>query len=333
VTEPQPPGPDGHLDPDGHLESNGHLDLDGLADHLAGEVDAGLHLTTCGGCTARLAELEAAEHLVLAALRSIDDPPLPAAVADPLMAAVAAEPPLVEPTATSPAAPAPVPASRGATVVALEERRGRRAWMPAAAAGVVLAAGGLLGYAVVSGSQDGDSSESATAGRVGDAPAAEARGAFPTLASGLDYADPTALTAALPSVLDGSARQDSAQDQPLADAQLPGSPLPDTQLPATPQPAGSVPAGDPSALTAPAADPLARLRDPVALADCLAVVLDPADPSQQPLALDYATYRGQPALAVVLPDPDPARLSVFVVGPACSRADDDLQFFTRVTRP
>jgi len=86
-------------------------------------------------------------------------------------------------------------------------------------------------------------------------------------------------------------------------------------------------------VTARADDPLARLRDPVALAGCLAVVLDPANPAERPLALDYATYRGRPALAIVLPDPDPARLSVFVVGPACSQADDDLQYFTRVPRP
>ena len=307
---------------DGHLDPDGHLDLDGLADHLAGEVDAGRHLATCGGCTARLAELEAAEHRVLAALQSLDRPLLPTAVASSLTAAVAAEPPLVEPPAA--ATPAPVPVAREATVVPLEERR-RRAWLPAAAAGVVLAAGGLLGYAVVGGSQDRGSAESSTAGAA-DPSAAGSRTAFPTLASGLDYADAAALTASLPSVLDGSAGQGSAQG-PLADSQLP-----DTPLPAGPQPAGSA-AGDPSAVTAPAADPLARLRDPVALADCLAVVLDPAEESQRPLALDYATYRGQPALAVVLADPDPARLSVFVVGPACSRADDDLLFFTRVPRP
>lgn len=53
----------------------------------------------------------------------------------------------------------------------------------------------------------------------------------------------------------------------------------------------------------------------------------------RPLALDYARYRGMPALAVVLPDPDPAKVSVFVVGPDCSRNDDDTLFFTRLARP
>ena len=47
----------------------------------------------------------------------------------------------------------------------------------------------------------------------------------------------------------------------------------------------------------------------------------------------YAAYQGRPVLAVFLPDPDPDRLSVFVVGPACSRADGDVQYFTRVVRP
>ena len=42
-----------------------HLDLDGLADHLAGEVDASRHLATCSGCTARLSELAGVDHLVL----------------------------------------------------------------------------------------------------------------------------------------------------------------------------------------------------------------------------------------------------------------------------
>ena len=301
----------------------GHLDLDGLADHLAGEVDASRHLATCSGCTARLSELAGADHLVLAALRSLTDLPLPAEVADRLSTALAAEPPLTgtpRPTGTPPptgdsasAAPLPTPAAaREATVVPLDDRRRRRAWVPAAAAGLVLAAGGLIGYAVVTGGQGSVDTSTAAPGAADEAAESGARGGFPTVASGLDYGDAAAVTAALPTVLDGT-----------ADA---------GRLVAAPPPA----APDPAAAQPPAAstvDPLARLRDPVALADCLAAVLDPADPAEQPLALDYATYQGRPALAVFLPDPDPGRLSVFLVGPACSRADDDVQFFTRVVRP
>ena len=305
----------------------GHLDLDGLADHLAGEVDASRHLATCGGCTARLSELAGADHLVLAALRSLTDLSLPADVGDRLSTALAAEPPLTgepstgEPSTGEPpsagerASAAPLPAltaAREATVVPLDDRRRRRAWVPAAAAGLVLAAGGLIGYAVVTGGQGSVDTSTAAPGAADGAAESGRRSGFPTVASGLDYSDAAAVAAALPTVLDGT-----------ADAGRFGA----APSPAAPDPAAAQP---PAASTV---DPLARLRDPVALADCLAAVLDPANPAEQPLALDYATYQGRPALAVFLPDPDPGRLSVFVVGPACSRADGDVLFFTRVVRP
>ena len=297
----------------------GHLDLDGLADHLAGEVDASRHLATCSGCTARLSELAGADHLVLAALRSLTDPPLPADVADRLSTALAAEPPLTgEPpsngeSASATTLPATTPtAAREATVVTLDDRRRRRAWVPAAAAGLVLAVGGLIGYAVVTGGLGSVDSSTVASGAADEAAESGGRAGFPTVASGLDYADAVAVTAALPTVLDGT-----------ADAgRLGAAPPPTAPDPAAAQP----PAGS-------TVDPLARLRDPVALAECLAAVLDPAHPAVQPLALDYAAYQGRPALAVFLPDPDPGRLSVFLVGPACSRADGDVRFFTRVVRP
>ena len=302
----------------------GHLDLDGLADHLAGEVDASRHLATCSGCTARLSELAGADHLVLAALRPLTDPPLPADVADRLSTALAAEPPLTgePPSNGESASAAPLPATtptaaREATVVPLDDRRRRRAWVPAAAAGLVLAAGGLIGYAVVTGGQGSVDTSTAAPGVADEAAESGARGGFPTVASGLDYGDAAAVTAALPTVLDGTADAGRFVTAPSMAAPDPAA----AQPPAAPAPAAST------------ADPLARLRDPVALADCLAAVLDPADPAEQPLALDYAAYQGRPVLAVFLPDPDPGRLSVFLVGPACSRADGDVQFFTRVVRP
>lgn len=295
---------------DRFLDDGAHLDLDGLADHLAGEVDASAHLATCGGCTARLAELEAADRLVIATLRSLDDPPLPADVADRLTAAFAAESPRV----AARAVPAPT-----ATVTPIGPARDRRrAWLPSVAAAALLAFGGLIGYGVVSGSGGSDDSASDSAAPA-SAGSAERAQAFPTVASGLDYADTAAVAASLPRVLDGSAGAG------LADSQLPDA--------AVSAPSGSLVTPPPAADDAPAAaDPLARLREPAALADCLAAVLDPANPAEQPLALDYATYAGAPALAIVLPDADPAKVSVFVVGPDCSRADDDLAFFTRLDR-
>ena len=302
----------------------GHLDLDGLADHLAGEVDASRHLATCSGCTARLSELAGADHLVLAALRPLTDPPLPADVADRLSTALAAEPPLTgeppsngESASAAPLSATTATAAREAAVVTLDDRRRRRAWVPAAAAGLVLAVGGLIGYAVVTGGLGSVDSSTVASGAADEAAESGGRAGFPTVASGLDYADAAAVTAALPTVLNGTADAGRFVAAPPPAAPDPAA----AQLPVTPAPAAST------------VDPLARLRDPVALADCLAAVLDPADPAEQPLALDYAAYQGRPALAVFLPDPDPDRLSVFVVGPACSGADGDVQFFTRVVRP
>lgn len=279
-----------------------HLDVDALADHVAGERDASRHLSACGGCTARLAELQAAEQVVVAALATLPPPPLPADVADRIAAALAAEP---TPTAAdAPAAGRTGAATTGAasgSVLHLGERRTaarRRTWLPAAAAGVVLFAGGLIGYSLVSG--PGSSDDATTASDAGGATAstevAPAAG-VPTLSSGLDYADVAAVTATLPRALAGGGTDTAATQS--ADQE----------------------------------EALAPLRDPAALEDCLAALLPPEQPDLQPIALDYASYDGSPALAVVLPDGDPDRLGVYVVGPGCSQADDGLLFFTRVDRP
>ena len=80
-----------------------------------------------------------------------------------------------------------------------------------------------------------------------------------------------------------------------------------------------------------AADPLARLRDNRALAGCLASLSTPEDPGI-PLAVDFASYEGTPALVVVLPSPKPAAVDVYVVGPNCRQADADLRYFVRLPR-
>jgi len=300
-----------------------HLDLDGLADHLAGETDAGEHLSACGGCTARLAELEAADRMVAAALRLLSDPPMPADVVDRITVALRAELPsgaVVPDLAVLPGVVG------GATVTPLLTARvaRRRAWLPSVAAAAVLVAGGLLsygllqGYGLLPGGSGGEAATSAAAPLSADSGGA----VYPTVSSGLDYADPAAVTKALPGVLDGStAALSSAQSAPDPAA-----------VQAAPAPSGAASRAAPlENLAAP--DPLARLREPAALADCLAALLDPARPDDQPLALDYASYRGAPALAVVLPDTDPGKVAIFVVGPDCSRADDGLVFFTRLARP
>ena len=117
-----------------------HLDLDQLADALAGEPQE--HLAGCADCTSRLAELRAAEAGVVAALRALPDPALPAGLADRLAAAFDAEPPL---------------AARRSNVTALPERAPRRRLLPVAAAAVLALSAGGIGYAVVSGSGVGSS--------------------------------------------------------------------------------------------------------------------------------------------------------------------------------
>jgi len=295
-----------------------HLDFDALADLLAGEGSGEAHLECCPDCAGRLDELAAAEVEVAASLALLRPPELPAGLADRISAALSEEPPLATPAGRSGATAAalvpgtaasgsgrsdPAPGGRAATVTPLarRRRRGSPAWLPAVAAGVLLMSGAGIGWAVLSDSGDVESTAGSAAESGGDsaATAGPARSS-----SGIDYSDPTAVTAALPAVLAGEA---DAARQPLATAE------------------GTSPEG--------ADDPLARLRDPAGLASCLVAVLPPEEPDVRPLALDYASYNRTPALAVVLPDPDPGKVGIYVVGPECSQSADSLVFFTRLDRP
>lgn len=280
-----------------------HLDLDALADVLAGEAgaDDSAHLRGCSSCTSRLAELEAAEARVVSVLSTLPPPTVPADLAERLTSALAAQAPLEPGRASVTALPA-ASVSR------------RRTWMPAAAAAVLLVSGAGIGWSLVGGGNGGSSDDSATAGA-----------GFQVTASGTDWADPAAISAALPGVLsgdesfarqrgeaggdDGDAGAGAAADTALTEAEAPTAAM------------SSV-------------DPLERLRTPDGLAECLAGLQGgPEEAPVEPLALDYATYAGAPALAVVLPDPDPAKLSVFVVGPECAPADAALLHFVRVDAP
>ncbi len=300
-----------------------HLDLDALADLLAGEGSGEAHLESCPDCAGRLDELAAAEVEVAASLALLPPPELPAGLADRISAALSEERPLATPapagrtgtaagalvpgaaaTAASGSGPSdPAPGGHAATVTPLARgrRRGPPAWLPAVAAGVVLLCGAGIGYAVLGDRGDAETTAGTAAESGGDSAATAGP---PRSSSGIDYADPTAVSAALPAVLAGEA---TAGRQPLAAAE------------------GTSPA--------PADDPLARLRDPAGLASCLVALLPPEDPDVRPLALDYASYEGTPALAVVLPDPDPGKVGIYVVGPGCSQSADSLVFFSRLDRP
>jgi hypothetical protein len=294
-----------------------HLDLDALADALAGQADTTGHLASCPSCTSRLAELEAAEARVVAVLAALPDPPVPAGLAERLSAAFAAEAPL------SPARTA---------VTALPERAPRRRFLPAAAAALLLVSGGGLGYALVSGAGGSDDSADSADTAATAAGAAELAGEVPSSSTGADYVDSAAVERLLPRLLAGGA--DSTTFSASQDARAAGS---GTTGGGT---AGSAPAAESqdsttslSAAAPAAADPLERLRTPEGLADCLTSLQDPGQPALTPLAVDYAQYQGQPALAVVLPDPDPAKVAVYVLGAGCSSAGDLTLAYYRVAKP
>lgn len=271
-----------------------HLDLDALADQLAGVGAGDAHLSTCATCADRLAELAVAERSVAAVLATLPAPAVPVGLADRITAALAREPARAAPAS----APARSEAAVASRVTPLDDRRrALRTWLPAVAAGVVLLCGAGLGYAVL-GRDD----------PVAGIPASEAArgaGAAPGAGlvrneSGLDYDDPAAVTAALPSLLAGTAGQTTRAQT----------------------------------------NSLGGLRDPATLASCLSALLPEDQPDVRPLALDYASFGGVPALAVILPDPDPTRVGVFVVGPDCSqddsstlRDDSNTLFFVRLVKP
>lgn len=285
-----------------------HLDLDALADVVADQATAAqrAHLTGCASCTSRLAELRAAEGRVMSVLSALPPPAVPEELADRLTAALAAQ------------VPRP-PARTDVTALPTASPR-RRSWLPAAAAAVLVLSGAGLGYALLQSSGSGsDSAGSPAAGPE-----------VVVAASGTDYADPAAVIAALPGVLnagavttygsgEGGGAEGGAQSRSLDAATDPAS--------------GADEAAPPAAAMS-AADPLERLRTPDGLAQCLVgLQATPDEAPIEPLAVDFATYEGAPALAVVLLDPDPTKLAVFVVGPQCAQADAQLLHFVRVTRP
>lgn len=90
--------------------------------------------------------------------------------------------------------------------------------------------------------------------------------------------------------------------------------------------------GPATSLTAPA-DAAALVRDQDRLASCLAALEQGLTEAVVPVAVDAGSYEARPAVVVVLPALDPARLDVFVVEPACSVADARLIVFRSIVRP
>ena len=308
-------------------------DLDLLADLLAGQgteeqVDRVAASPELSQALGDLADADARVQADLAELAGRPAPVPPPGFAERLSAALAAEPapvpltpvPLTPasevaaPDVPAPGVPMPKPASdpaAGGTVLPLPARRApggsRSPWVLRAAAALFAVA--VLGLGTLSlrgGDEAGDAGRSAA---VRDVAAARQ---VPITSSGRDYQVPGALEQALPGLLGGT----SPFREPA---------------PTRPAPTGSdVPGTVPGPPSTPG-DPLARLRDREALRDCIEPLL--MSGGEQPLALDYASFDGLPALVVVLASSDPGQLDVFVVGAECSAADEQTLQFRRVPRP
>lgn len=212
------------------------------------------------------------------------------------LAALPAVPAVPEALERSVAPTAPVGATTvlpAATVTSLEERRKAPRWL-FAAGGIAAAAVLVVGGGLLLNSNSTDSTSNA---RTATSP-----NQFPVSATGTDYRTPAAVQSALPRLLSTKAEAlDSAG-------------------------AATTPASKA------AVDPLASLHTTKGLAACLASLTDVNDPGV-PLALDYASYQGKPALVVVLPAVKPSKLDVWVVGAACGQYDSNLLLYVKADRP
>jgi hypothetical protein len=192
-------------------------------------------------------------------------------------------------------------------VLPMRARRNRWVpWASGAAAAAVLVVGGLL-LTQGGGHSSGDRAITA-AGAAG----------YKVNDTGTNYSK-AALKGALPSLLSGTARHVAPEAAP----QKLSEPAP------TGTAADTTKAGSFGAVVA---DPLAELRTTTGLARCLNSLTDPSQ-TGLPLALDYASFEGKPALVVVLPSSTAGKVDVFVVPPGCAKADGSLLYFTRLPRP
>ncbi len=321
-------------------------------------------MSGCARCAEALTDLDAALVPVvaeLAVLAASPLPPVPADLEDALRARLAAE---AVPAAAAPApAPRLLPAGDGpgdglptgdvlpADVVPLRPRTSRSGARGPGALGV---AAGVVGLLVVAGLAvgllrgTGGTARDDTAGAsVAAAPAAPD---VPALATGTDYRTSADVARTLPLLLGGSASggtaagaaADSAADGPAGSSDSPAGSAGGTADSAAGSAGGSTggtagggaagSAAAPEAARAAAPDPLARLRDPAELAGCLSGLTD-ADSPGVPLALDYASFAGQPALLVVLPSAREGKVDVFAVGAGCRAGDDRTLLFSRLDRP
>ena len=335
--------------------SKDHLDLDALADHLADQGQDAAHLSDCAGCAGRLDELAAAQASVTSALAGLAAPAIPTDVAARIDAALAdrTDTPLHDQQnphgsfggphtrsdsvdhargEVSGAAAERVPGSAAEPVpLPVRPRQGFPRWLAAAAA-VAVVVGGIGTAVTAQRDRTSVTASSADAGALAGPVRNE---------TGNDYADRAALAAAVGDLLAGTASPAPATFS--AETRAVPAPAPAAGVPDAAGAAGTPPetaskdavgttSGGQAAAAAPA-DPLAALRTEAGLADCLRAVLPPEDPGLRPLAFDYGSYRGTPALVLVLPGASRESLDVFVVGADCRADNDALLFYASVPAP
>jgi hypothetical protein len=281
-----------------------HLDADALADLDEGLLDrdhmasARAHVAGCPQCRAELAALTGVRERLAAAAEVAPMPDEVAARLDRALAEVATE-----------------PASTAVTRSVIPLREPRRSsprglrWLQAAAVVVLVLAGGAVAVSALRGSDnDNFATSSGTAGGKADQRAA-ADGGYPVTASGRHWTKES-VTAGVPQLLAGT----------LSPA------LPPSSVSAQGDTSGSVAA--PREL---AGVPASRLAGGPALADC---VTELAGGPATPLAVDLATFDGQPAAVVLLPGiGGPGRVDVWVVPPDCAQGKGQFLYYANVARP
>ncbi len=282
--------------------TDGHPAVDTLADLGAGLLDErtsdGLR-THVDGC-ARCAEVEDRLAVVRAQLAALPPVPMPPTVAARIDTALRRAAPS---KAAASGATRGRPAASG-TVLPLPDRHRRpgRFTMPAGAvaAGVALLLAGAVGFGALRSGETNHTS-SATAGRkAAGAPGAIAP-AHP-VASGRNYSATTLVTGVRALVTTSAAADSRGR---AADG-----------------------SSSPGLTSLPADAALGRLRQPAALQACVTELA--GQPGVRPLAVDYARFQGAPAVIIVLPDRDPAKVQAWVVGPNCAASQADLKRYAVV---
>lgn len=315
------------------------VDRDLLADYVGGALEGtpeqvAVHqmVTERPNWRAAHDELVDASELVRTMLAEwgSDVEPMPQGVADRINAALAAEPTIgasdssdfdarsnLAPRHTGGDEPSPDAVAAPSSLAAARDRRDRRRWQryaaPVAAAAAAVAFAGFGLNQLFGGELSGDFTTSAgapdsasdpqTAENGGEASTLMEPAAPRVLATGTDYRRTTIAESVLAAERTGD---DYAQPAPGDDMVLQESSSPFA--------------------------PLARLRDPAALADCLAVVTSEHGNGVLGVGLvDFATFEGDAALVVTFTDSSGASW-VWVTGPDCGTpaAGADTRYSTRV---